>query len=109
MNNLIENNADISEIVKTILNAVPAIEIYLFGSFAYGNPGDDSDYDFYVIIPDDLQPIETTWKITGSIPKKIRRTRSIDMLVGTRSKFDKYRNVYSIEQEVAQKGVKLYG
>ena len=100
------DNGEIKEIVDTILNAVPVLEIYLFGSFANGTAKEDSDYDFYVVIPDGLQPIETTWKITGSLRD---RKRSIDMLVGTKSKFDKYKNVYSVEREVTKTGVKLYG
>jgi len=110
MNTLISNNEEINDIVKTILNAVPAREIYIFGSFANGTANEDSDYDFYVVIPDDLQPIETTWKITGSISKEIKRKRSIDMLVGTTSKFNKYKNALGfIEDEVIKTGVKLYG
>jgi predicted nucleotidyltransferase len=50
------NNGEIKEIVDTILNAVPALEIYLLGSFANGTAKEDSDYDFYVVIPDGLQP-----------------------------------------------------
>ena len=104
------NNKDISEIVATILNAVPALEIYLFGSYANGTASETSDYDFYVIIPDGLQAIESTWKITGSIPKSIRKTRSIDMLVGTKSKFGKYKDSLGfIENEVVRTGIKLYG
>ena len=106
----INNNTEINEIVATILKAVPALEIYLFGSFANGTDKDDSDYDFYVIIPDNLQAIESTWKITASIPKEIRKARSIDMLVGTESKFNKYKNSLGfIESEVVKTGVKLYG
>ena len=102
-----EHNAEIKEIVNSILSAVPALEIYLFGSFADGTATDDSDYDFYVVIPDgDLRAIEATWKINSAIK---RQSRGIDMLVGTRSKFDKYKNVYSIEKEVLNTGVKLYG
>ena len=104
------NNSEINEIVATILNAVPALEIYLFGSYANGTAGENSDYDFYVIIPDGLQAIESTWKITGSIPKRIRKERSIDMLVGTASKFSRYKDsIGFIENEVVRKGVKLYG
>jgi predicted nucleotidyltransferase len=102
----IESNAEIDEIVSTILSVVPALEIYIFGSFANGTATEDSDYDFYVVIPDGLQSIEIAWKITGSIRN---RTRGLDMIVGTKSKFDKYKHVYSIEKEVANKGVKLYG
>ena len=105
----VKNDTEINDIVNFIVTAVPALEVYIFGSFANGSAREDSDYDFYVVVPDGLQPIETTWKITGSIPRELKKRRSIDMLVGTRSKFDKYRNVYSIEREVAEKGVKLYG
>ena len=83
--------------------------IYLFGSFASGTATNDSDYDFYVIVPDGLQPIEVTWKITGSIPREIKKTRSIDMLVGTESKFNKLKDILGfIENQVVQTGVRLY-
>ena len=102
-----EYNAEIKEIVNSILSVVPALEIYLFGSFANGTATDDSDYDFYVVIPDgELRAIEATWKINSVIKSQ---TRGIDMLVGTQSRFDKYKNVYSIEKEVLNTGVKLYG
>jgi len=103
-------NSEINEIVKIILNAVPALEIYLFGSFADGTAGDESDYDFYVVVPDYLQPLEMTWKIKGAIRENMKKTRSIDMLVGTKSKFNKYKSSLSfIERDVADKGLKLYG
>ena len=105
----VKNNTEINDIVNFIVTAVPALEVYIFGSYANGTAREDSDYDFYVVVPDGLQPIETTWKIAGSIPREVKKRRNIDMLVGTRSKFNKYRNVYSIEREVAEKGVKLYG
>ncbi|MCL2045414.1 MAG: nucleotidyltransferase domain-containing protein [Oscillospiraceae bacterium] len=110
MNTNITNNSEINEIVATILRAVPALEIYLFGSYANGTAKESSDYDFYVIIPDGHQAIESTWKITGTIPKDIRKARSIDMLVGTESKFNRYKNsIGFIENEVIKTGVKLYG
>ena len=103
-------NTEINNIVNVILENVPALAIYLFGSFANGTANEDSDYDFYVVVPDELQPIEMTWKITGAIPKEIKKSRSIDMLVGTESKFNKYKNAMSfIENEVIETGVKLYG
>jgi len=103
-------NTEINTIVDSILKSVPALQIYLFGSFANGTEKEDSDLDFYVVVPDGLQPIEATWKITGAIPKEIRGKRPIDMLVGTESKFNKYKNAMSfIENEVIETGVKLYG
>ena len=106
----IANNSDINELVATILKAVPALKIYLFGSYANGTANESSDYDFYVIIPDCYQATESTWKITGTIPREIRNARSIDILVGTESKFNRYKNsIGFIENEVIKTGVKLYG
>ena len=39
---------------KAILKHVPAKYIYLFGSYAYGEPTEDSDIDIYTVIPDEV-------------------------------------------------------
>ena len=99
---------EIDKIVNGILSSVPVAEIYLFGSFAKGTEREDSDYDFYVVIPDDgMRAREATWAIRNAISEQ---TRGIDMLVATQSKFNKYKDSISfIEREVAETGVKLYG
>jgi predicted nucleotidyltransferase len=42
--------------LKTITNAITdnteAVAIYLFGSYAYGEPHGDSDLDIYAVFPD---------------------------------------------------------
>jgi predicted nucleotidyltransferase len=106
----IQNNTEVKAIVDTILDTVPAIEIYLFGSYANGTANDDSDFDFYVVVPDEVQPIESTWKIKSMIRKSTEKKRSVDMYVGTESKFNKYKDTISfIEAEVMRPGVKLHG
>ena len=102
------NDDEINGIVDIILGSVPAQEIYIFGSQINSTARDDSDYDFYVVIPDGgLHAIEATWKITSAMRN---RSRSVDMLVGTRTKFEKYKNTIGfIESEVMKTGVKLYG
>lgn len=108
--NQINNSIEIKGIVDIILNAVPALQIYLFGSYANGTATSDSDYDFYVVVPDEVQPIESTWKIKSMMRKGLNKTRSVDLLVGTESKFNKYKDTLSfIEGEVIRTGVKLYG
>ena len=100
---------EIYEIVNSILSSVPASEIYLFGSFAKGTEREDSDYDFYVVIPDDsgMRELEASRAINMRI---LRRTRGIDMLVGTQSKFNRRKDYfYSIENEIIETGVKLHG
>ena len=108
MNTRIDNNAEIKSIIDVILSTVPALEIYLFGSWTTGTESDDSDYDFYVVLPDDgMRAREATWKIQNAIKN---RSPGIDMLVNTKSRFDKYKNSLSfIESDVVKTGVKLYG
>ena len=38
----------LNNIKESILKYVPAKCIYLFGSYAYGNPTDESDIDIYM-------------------------------------------------------------
>ena len=38
---------ELNTLKDIILNTVPVEQIYLFGSYAYGNPHRDSDLDIY--------------------------------------------------------------
>ena len=101
-------NEDIKEIQNIIIDSVPTLQIYLFGSYAKGTQQADSDYDLYVVIPDDsIRPLDATRKISMAL-RSVRK-RPIDILVGSESKFNKFKNLYSIEKEVLNTGVKLYG
>ena len=43
-------NDEILAIKDKIISAVDIERLYLFGSYAYGTPSDESDYDFYMIV-----------------------------------------------------------
>ena len=101
-------NQEVQEIQDLIIAAVPVSQIFLFGSYAKQTQSDKSDYDFYVVIPDNsMRPLDATRVISSAL--RSARKRPIDLLVGSESKFNKYKNVYSIEKEVFNNGVKLYG
>ena len=102
--------AEIQEIVDSVKTSVQVVAIYVFGSVAKGLADENSDYDFYVVIPDNIgmREREANWAIRESLIGK--QKRSIDMLVGTVSKFERRKAyLYSIENEVAETGVKVYG
>lgn len=83
-------------------------KVYLFGSYAYGEPDEGSDYDFYIILDDS----RTDWhEETKKAYRAIRneRTRPVDILVGTLSSFERRKNLPTVEQEVFRKGILLYG
>ncbi len=46
----------LSEIVKRLVETYQPLRIYLFGSYARGDTGPDSDYDLMMVVPDDALP-----------------------------------------------------
>ena len=76
----------LAEVVRRLVKAFEPERIYLFGSYARGESGPDSDYDIMVVVPDHA-------------PEKRRRSRlayevlwgmrvSADVLVWTREAFN---------------------
>jgi predicted nucleotidyltransferase len=83
-------------------------EIYLFGSHAWGTPGQDSDIDLMVIVPQsDERPIrreQRAQRCLGRLPI------SADVLVRTRGEVNRVREVQgSLTHGVLRNGRKLYG
>jgi len=103
------DNQDIKNIAAVIEQAVPAERIYLFGSYAYGQPDANSDYDFFVVLPDGgMRPMEAMQKAQRAI-YPMRLSKPVDVLASTQSSFDAMRDtINSVEKEVAQKGVLLF-
>jgi predicted nucleotidyltransferase len=83
-------------------------KIILFGSYAYGTPHKDSDYDFYVVLSDDcpdkpivvLQKIERNLGDTKLVP--------VDVLGNYKNRFETRSKLPTIERAIAAKGVVLY-
>ena len=101
-------NDEIMSIKDRIVDQLSPLKVYLFGSYADGSFKEDSDYDFYVVVEDS----KTDWyEQTLRAYQAIRpvRTRPVDILIGTKSAFEKRRQYPSIEREVFRKGVLLYG
>ena len=97
------------EIIKQrLIEQVDPICIYLFGSFANGTAHADSDFDFYIIVDDSEKDLHA---VATSAYKAIRgvKQRPVDILVGTKSRFDERKNQFTVENEVFHKGVLLYG
>jgi len=99
---------ELETIKQAILDTIVVNEIYLFGSFVYGTPHNDSDFDIYVVIPDEsMRPIEAMQKIGGAISRK--DIRAVDVIVGKESVFNQRKQLPTIERTIFRDGVKLYG
>ena len=77
--------AMVQTIKAIIIDTIPVEQIYLFGSRAYGEPGDQSDIDLYVVMPDDT-PL-TNASAVQKIKSMITRALKVDIIVKTKSEF----------------------
>ncbi|GBR76692.1 DNA polymerase beta domain-containing protein [Candidatus Termititenax persephonae] len=104
-----EVQEQIETIKKIIVATVPVERIYLFGSYAYGTPRPDSDLDFYVIMKDDApyRNIEAMRRIGKALWDY--DSKSTDILVTKKSKFQYRLSAPTLEREVFAKGRVIYG
>lgn len=82
--------------------------IYLFGSHAWGTPNDDSDLDFFVIVPQSAeQPTERAQRAHGVLS---RLPAPKDIVVFTRAEVDRVKHLRaSLSHQILHQGRKLYG
>jgi predicted nucleotidyltransferase len=101
-------NQEILTIAEAIKKAVTVEKIYLFGSYAYGVPNGDSDYDFFVTIPDGgMKPLEATRKARLALIHTARQT-PVDILTEYQSSFDERKHCNTLERKIFNDGVILY-
>jgi predicted nucleotidyltransferase len=107
MNRAVQEQIDL--IKNIIVKTLPVEQIYLFGSYAYGTPHKDSDLDFYVVLKDDIpcREVEAMDKIGLALWG--HKTMPTDILVAKKSRFNYRLSALTLENEVAGKGVLLYG
>jgi predicted nucleotidyltransferase len=97
----------IENIKDSILKHVPAKYIYLFGSYANGNPTDNSDIDIYIITPDSVNNFSELYtKIKLDLSDK--KIFFIDLLLNTESKFNSRKINHIFERTISQKGKIIY-
>jgi uncharacterized protein len=108
---------NIDQIIKGITETIKdegAEKIILFGSHAYGNPGKDSDLDIIVVTSDNYIPKTNHEKMElyhryNLLIKKFRKEIPIDMLVYTKSMYQKLQESGSLfTNEINLKGKVLY-
>jgi len=98
---------DLELFKKNVLKIVPAEVIYLFGSYAYGMPNEDSDLDIYVVVPDTIEDLS---ELYGKINLLWRRKPvSLDLLINHSGVFNRRKNGPTLERTIVQKGTILYG
>jgi len=97
---------EIDKYIALISTLSGVLQIYLFGSYAYGEPEEYSDIDLLIVVEDNLDPINTTFKINQRLVGK--RTTPLDIIVNRKRDFNKATNENTIQKHISDNGVLLY-
>jgi predicted nucleotidyltransferase len=97
----------VDQAVKRLVKTYHPLAIYLFGSYAWGSPTDDSDLDLLIVI-EHTEQNEYQRAVAGhhalwglEIPK--------DLLVYTKTEFEKEsKDVTTLCHKVTTDGIKMY-
>jgi predicted nucleotidyltransferase len=99
--------------ISAALKPLHPEKVILFGSYAWGQPTEDSDIDLYVVTQDDFVPV--TWRqrrdIVRSISDRILDLRTrypIDLLVHTKPMHQEFvERKSSFAREIMNRGTRL--
>ena len=102
------NAAILPEILRRVVDAYRPMQVYLFGSEARGDAGEDSDIDLAVIVRDDAPPQQTTPRMAAEVLWGLER--GADVVVFRESDFAARRGVVaSLPWVVQHEGRLLHG
>jgi predicted nucleotidyltransferase len=95
----------ILKLSEAIANEFQPEKIILFGSYAYGNPQDDSDVDMLVILPYKGSNLQKSWEILN----KIQPQFAIDLIVRSNAEVEQRLawNDFFL-REIMEKGKVIY-
>lgn len=100
------NNKDIEIIKEKIANKFNPKKIYLFGSYAYGNPNEDSDLDILVIDDRSKNIKQEAFEISKSL---YPRNYGLDVICCDEESFNvRLKNKWMLYREIANRGKLLY-
>lgn len=102
------SNEIINEVTNRLVKTYNPIAIYLFGSYAWGHPTQDSDLDLLIVVE---KSDEKSYKRPIPGYKALRGLEEIskDIIVHTKEVFDRRSNeVTTLEYKIKRDGKVLY-
>jgi HEPN domain-containing protein/predicted nucleotidyltransferase len=102
----IDDPKELERVVRRLVEAFDPVAVYLFGSRARGDAGEDSDYDLMLVLADDNQRVRSrqdVWQTARS-----RRIFVNPFLTRAQSFAWRRHEVGTLEHEVQVDGIRLY-
>ena len=102
------SKAKIQRTVKRLAETYHPVAIYLFGSYAWGKPNEDSDVDLMIVVSDDTL---VDWDFKRGIHKSLWDIHDfpMDIVVNKNSNFIKMaEHPSTLQFKITKEGKKLY-
>ncbi|MFH1644327.1 MAG: nucleotidyltransferase domain-containing protein [bacterium] len=97
----------IKEVQDRLIKIYDPLEMYLFGSYAWGKPSSDSDLDLLIIVPESDETIHK--RSLPGIRALIDLMISKDILVYTKTEFEKKADdVTTLCYKIKKEGKRIY-
>lgn len=98
----------LSDITNRLVNEFRPENIFLFGSYVWGNPHKDSDLDLLIIVTDSNLSSSKRSSIAYRCLRDV--PYPLDILVKTRKEIEKFAQIpMSLEHQILNRGKCLYG
>ena len=110
----IELSDELTTRIKDALTPLCPDKVILFGSYAWGQPTEDSDIDLYVVTQDDFMPATYDERMrnhlqVAALLRELNKDVAIDLIVHTRPMHDAFVRLDSMfAREVMTRGKVLY-
>ena len=101
------SKSKIEDAVKRLADTYQPLMIYLFGSYAWGEPHAESDLDFMIVVPENIEP-------TFELRRKGNRALagigfSVDFLFNSPMSFnERAEHLSSLEYKIKKEGIIVY-
>ena len=98
----------LSEIVEKLKSEYKPQKIILFGSYAYGNPSEDSDLDLLILKNTNLRRVDRYVRVKKIVYNPDRRIIISPLVLTPKELANRLRMGDDFIKEIMQKGVVLY-
>lgn len=100
---------ELNNLIKEIYSIFDISSIYLFGSYAYGDPNEDSDLDICIITDDKSKRKVEIMKLVRKAMVKVQ-SMPVDLLVYYGDEFsERAKSDCTLESKILHEGIKIYG
>jgi predicted nucleotidyltransferase len=99
---------DLDKLLRKLIAAYSPQQVFLFGSYAYGEPDQDSDLDLLIVKETKQTPFQRRVEVGRIVQDKSRRTPIQPLVITPRELGERIKNGDPFLTEIVERGELLY-